>query len=323
MPEIKITDLTNYTAPGSTDVFPVVDVPNDVTKKVSLANLLRSVPVGSAAAPGLAFLADGDTGFYSPSANSIAAAVGGARSLWVGDSNANSVFGNAALINNSTGTGNTAVGNYALFTNTTGTSNTAVGNLAFVANTTGLNNTAVGAATCYTCTTGAHNTALGTSALYNLTTGLANISIGPINSAGAYSPAFTITTQDNRISLGSTAVTNAYIQVAWTVVSDARDKTSFASVPHGLAFVNQLRPTAFQFKADRSVEEPTGPVRYGFKAQEILALEGGVGVIIDNEDPEKLRYNGEALVPVLVNAIQELSALVEDMQTEITALKGV
>jgi len=32
--------------------------------------------------------------------------------------------------------------------------------------------------------------------------------------------------------MGSIGVTNAYVQVAWTVVSDARDKTNFGVVPH-------------------------------------------------------------------------------------------
>ena len=86
---------------------------------------------------------------------------------------------------------------------------------------------------------------------------------------------------------------------------------NFAPVPHGLDFVNQLNPVAFQFKEARDIEVPNGPVRYGFKAQEILALEGDAAVIIDNEHSEKLRYNGEALVPVLVKALQELNAKFE------------
>jgi hypothetical protein len=108
--------------------------------------------------------------------------------------------------------------------------------------------------------------------------------------------------------MGSTAVTNAYIQVAWTVVSDARDKTNFASIPHGLDFVNQLQPTAFQFRASREDETPTGPVRYGFKAQDVLALEGSNPVVVDAEDLEKLRFNESSLIPILVKAIQELTA---------------
>ena len=54
----------------------------------------------------------------------------------------------------------------------------------------------------------------------------------------------------------------------------------FKSVPHGLDFVNQLEPVAFKFKKDRDTEIPTGDVRYGFKAQDILALEGDNPVII-------------------------------------------
>jgi hypothetical protein len=42
-----------------------------------------------------------------------------------------------------------------------------------------------------------------------------------------------------------------------------------------------------------------------------LALEGDNPIIIDNEQPDKLKYNGEALVPVLVNAIKELKAEIE------------
>ena len=66
-----------------------------------------------------------------------------------------------------------------------------------------------------------------------------------------------------------------------------------------------------QFRENRESDVAHGNVRYGFKAQEILALEGDNPVIIDNEDSEKLRYNGEALVPVLVKALQELNAKFE------------
>jgi hypothetical protein len=105
--------------------------------------------------------------------------------------------------------------------------------------------------------------------------------------------------------------------VAWTVVSDARDKTNINSVPHGLSFVNQLNPVSFQFKMSREDETPNGGKRYGFLAQDILALEGDDPVIIDNEVPEKLKYQGESLVPVLVNAIKELSAKVAALEAQL------
>ena len=196
---------------------------------------------------------------------------------------------------------NTANGYRALFSNTTGSSNAANGYQALYSNTTGTNNTANGREALRSNTTGSNNTANGFQALYNNSTGAGNVCLGSLNSSGSYAPVFDCTTENNRVVMSSTAVTNAYIQVAWTVVSDERDKTNFDLVPHGLDFVKQLNPVAFQFKESRDSDTPHGPVRYGFKAQDILALEGDDNaVIIDNENPDKLRYNGEALVPVLV-----------------------
>jgi hypothetical protein len=117
--------------------------------------------------------------------------------------------------------------------------------------------------------------------------------------------------------MGSTGVTNAYIQVAWTVVSDARDKTDFAPVPHGLDFVNKLTPTAYRYKETREATEGHGPIRYGFKAQDVLALEGDNPVIVDAEDSEKLRFNDQSMIAVLVNAINELTAEVNSLKARL------
>ena len=221
-----------------------------------------------------------------------------------------------ALYNNTTGAQNTASGAFALTYNTTGSQNTASGMSALTYNTTGIYNTASGYQALYSSTTGNYNTASGANALYNNTTGSGNTAFNPLNSAGTYAPVFDPSTQNNRICMGSTGVTNAYIQVAWTVVSDARDKTNFAPVPHGLDFVNQLQPTAYQFKEDRETDVATGIVRYGFKAQDILALEGDTPVIIDIEDLDKLKFNSDSLIPVLVNAIKELSAKITALEAK-------
>jgi len=55
-------------------------------------------------------------------------------------------------------------------------------------------------------------------------------------------------------------------------------------------------------------------MHYGFKAQDILALEGSDNVIIDDEQPDRLKYKGEHLVPVLVNAIKELKAEIDELK---------
>jgi hypothetical protein len=282
-------------------------------------------------------------------------AIGGNAALTNTTGSTYVAVGNNALRVNTTGSSNTAIGEFSLYNNTTASNNTAVGFEALKANTagnntavgyqaatalttgdgttsigyqslllntTGYGNTAVGVLAMRSCTTGRHNTGIGYEALRNLTTGVGNIGIQPYSNAETYQPVFNITTESNRIAMGSNGVTNAYVQVAWTVVSDARDKTDFQPVPHGLSFVQQLNPVSFYFKESRDSDVKTGIKRYGFKAQEILALEGDDAVIIDIEDSEKLRYNGEALVPVLVKAIQELSAANEALTARIAALEA-
>jgi hypothetical protein len=83
MANVKITDLTAYTDAASTDVLPIVDVSNDVTKKISISNLLKTAPLGTAAAPGIAFDGDPNTGIYSPGADQVALSTGGTGRLFV------------------------------------------------------------------------------------------------------------------------------------------------------------------------------------------------------------------------------------------------
>jgi hypothetical protein len=221
--------------------------------------------------------------------------------------NSNVAVGFEALTSNVGGSQNVAVGLSTLHENTGGNNNVAVGYDALYYNLSGVNNTAIGNAALLT-NTGSNNTGVGYNALNNITTGSGNTAINPVNSAGAYAPVFNPITENNRLCLGSTGVTNAYVQVAWTVVSDARDKTDLAPVPHGLDFVSALRPTAYRYKMNREDANGHGPVRYGFLAQEVLALEGDSPVIVDTEDTEKLRFNDQSMIAVLVNAIQELKA---------------
>ena len=234
----------------------------------------------------------------------------------------NVAVGSISLTTNTTGRANLALGRSALYSNTTGQENISVGAYSLYANTTARDNTAVGYAALDANTTGASNVAIGHRSCSNITTGSGNIGIGFKNSSGSYAPVFNPTTENNRFVAGHTSITNAYVKVSWTVTSDERDKMNFAPVPYGLDFVNQLKPTAYQFKVDRDTETPNGDVRYGFKAQDILALEGDNPVIIDNEDADHLKYKGEHLVPVLVNAVQELTAMVKELQAEIKTLKG-
>ena len=128
---------------------------------------------------------------------------------------------------------------------------------------------------------------------------------------------FYLTTQSNRVVIGNDDITNIYGKVSLTATSDKRDKVDFGTVPHGLDFVNKLKPTSFWYRESRDSNERPGDKHYGFLAQDILELEGSDNVIIDNEQEDSLKYKGEHLVPVLVNAIKELSAKVNELESKL------
>jgi trimeric autotransporter adhesin len=227
----------------------------------------------------------------------------------------NVAFGSFALNGNTTGNGNNSVGQSSLLSNTIGSFNCAFGNSSLQNNSTGGNNTSNGFQTLTSNTTGNGNTAVGANALVNNTTGSNNIAIGS-NAGTATSPSGSITTASNQICMGNNSHTNAFVKVAWTITSDLRDKTNLKPIIHGLDFVNQLKPTEFQFREERGSEEiqEGGRIHYGFIAQDILALEGDKPVIIDNNDDECLKYTESHLIPVLVNAIKELTARVQALE---------
>ncbi len=83
MANTKITELTQLTNPVSTDVLPIVDVGADVTRKISIADLLKNAAVGTAEAPGIAFDGRSRNGIYSPGADQVAISTNGTGRLFV------------------------------------------------------------------------------------------------------------------------------------------------------------------------------------------------------------------------------------------------
>jgi Chaperone of endosialidase len=163
---------------------------------------------------------------------------------------ANTAIGNRALIFNSTGSENTAIGAEALFENRTGDDNTAMGFRALVQNTSGSNNTANGwralnhnrtgrANTAngwqalYFNTNGTHNTAIGFAALYNNRIGALNIALG--ESAGFN------TTGTNNIVIGNEGIADESNTIRIGTVGTQTDTyiagISGTTVPTGVAVI--------------------------------------------------------------------------------------
>jgi hypothetical protein len=228
----------------------------------------------------------------------------------------NVAIGYQAMGSATIGENSIAIGSNALC-NGGGDCNIAVGFLTMVsAQSTARANMAIGHGAGLNISSGVGNIGIGYQALLCTTTGRNNVEIGANNFAIAqYEPPFVITNQCNRVVMGSTATTNAYIQVGWTQVSDIRDKTEVTALPVGLDFITQLEPISYRFKESREGDEAVGPTRYGFSAQQVLEAEGENPVVVDTEDLDKLKITDANLIPILVQAIKDLKAEVDELKS--------
>ena len=208
---------------------------------------------------------------------------------------------------------NISIGNCSMRT-ATGSCNIAIGPNSLTAGT-GTRNTALGNGALVNATSADNNIAIGWQALLCTTTGRNNLEIGANNClTDVYSPPFVVTTECNRVVIGSTATTNAYVQVAWTVVSDERDKTEITALPVGLDFISKLEPISYRFKESRDSDVAVGSTHYGFSAQQVLEVEGENPVVVDTEDLDKLKITDSKMIPILVQAIKELKAEIDELK---------
>jgi len=170
---------------------------------------------------------------------------------------------------------------------------------------------------------------LGSYAGYELTSGHTNLLLG-FQAGYSASPSGTISSHNYRICLGDNDITNAYIKVDWTVTSDRRDKTDIEPFTHGLSWINKLNPVTYRWDNRSDYEDgvPDGSkkgekLNIGLLAQEELEVEKEHGYANDINDMLITTENAEGnygmeydrLVPILINAVKELSA-------ENTALKA-
>ena len=258
-------------------------------------------------------IAVGSSALYSNTTGSPNIAVGWLASYSNTTGYNNVATGDEALYNNTTGSNNVAFGpGRVLYANTTGTYNIATGTAALRFNSTGNDNIAVGPYALYSNTTGSSNVTLGNSAFYSNTTGNNNVGIGN-------SVASSTTTVSNEVNIYNGTVTARFQGSAssWSFVSDIRDKTNIVDLELGLNFINKLQPRKFEWDL-RHTDSDKGKVASGFIAQEVLSVleqeDALFTGLVDTNDSEKYMLAQTNLIPILVNAIKELSA-------ELAALK--
>ena len=213
---------------------------------------------------------------------------------------ANNVFvGNGAGAFSS-GTNNVYIGGRQVAQSATGSKNVVVGGHSFGGGGPG---------------TGSNCTIIGSDAGRNIfeptnpATGSNNTYIG--FEAGG-SPTLPIN-QANTVVLGNGSVATFRCNVALTVVSDARDKKDFVPLDAGIDFVNELKPIRFEWnKRDGGLQ---GKKDVGFTAQSLQETQATTGIeipnLVNDDAIDSLSIMPTQLIPVLVKALQELSAEVK------------
>jgi len=202
-----------------------------------------------------------------------------------------------------------AIGSRALQTNVNGAFNTAVGGQALSAVTGGI---------------GRQNVGLGYQAGNNITTGQNDIVIGFQAQASS-------ATANNEITLGNSSISVLRCAVTTiTSLSDERDKTDITNLEYGLDFINSLSPKQFTWnqRPEHAIEidddgnetqveienANKGKKDFGFIAQDVQSVDNDILRLVYAENPEKLEMSYGKLVPILVQAIKELTNRIEALE---------
>jgi len=225
-------------------------------------------------------------------------------------------------------TDSTVIGNGAGNALTSGTRNTFVGASAGLYVTTGVDNVCVGMGS--GATTGSANTFVGSFAGAAAMTGNDNVVIGAgAGSGDPESPPYigsgsnniiiganaapSANDVSNVITLGNSSISTLRCQVtSITSLSDARDKTDVAPLTAGLSTVMALNPVRFTWNMRDGGK--VGVKDSGFIAQDLQTVDDEWLKLVYAENPEKLEASYGRLIPVLVKAIQELKAEVDQLR---------
>ena len=92
--------MVALTTPASDDVLPIVDISEaaavDKNKKISIEELFKGAPSGTAAAPSIAFESDGDSGIFLAGTNTVGITTAGTQRVTV-DSSGNVGIGGTTV----------------------------------------------------------------------------------------------------------------------------------------------------------------------------------------------------------------------------------
>lgn len=226
------------------------------------------------------------------------------------------------------GNNNVAVGSSSLqSTSQSGDYCVAVGSSALYQSTSSDANVAVGTSAGYSITTGGSNTLIGHQAGYSQDLSTTNaLTTGSNVTCIGYNAVPSSGTATNEVTLGDNDITSLRCNVQTiSSLSDERDKTAIEDLPYGLDFINDMRPV--QFTWNRRDGSLGATPDMGFIAQDLYGVELDHSStsrtrLVNWENPEKLEADYVRSYPILVKAVQELSAKVDALTARIAELEG-
>ena len=273
--------------------------------------------------------------------------IGGLAGDALTDADHNVAVGGQALSTDTLGSRSVAIGQHALqtqnFTSATNAYNVAVGYDAGVSVTTGTSNTLIGGEAGDSITTAQQNTFIGRHSGNTTTTGNDNVCVGRETKTSAVNSANQIVIGDNvtgnansSFCFGKDATDSAiaFGATSITAPSDQRYKEEIVDAVAGLSFVNDLRPVTFKWKKEKDIPSTQRAyvegsetrvmndyTNHGFIAQEVKTvidahseIKDGFDMWMEDEADGRQRLGPSALIPVLVKAIQELTARIETLE---------
>ena len=175
----------------------------------------------------------------------------------------------------------------------------------------GSGNVAVGHSALKTAGAGASNTCIGTSSGDLITSGSNNSCLGNASDPSS-------ATASNEVTLGNSSISTLRCQVtSITALSDRRDKTDINTLDLGLDFINELKPVKFKWQSRHGMTKD-GTYEAGFIAQDFQQVQKDndaeyLNMVLES-DPDKLEAAPGKLLPILVRAVQELSAKVTALE---------
>lgn len=305
--QTSATEITiAASAGGATSLNGLTDVLID-----GASTYLVSIPAGLSGNPASnTIIGNGNaTALTTASSNTI---IGKGTGTGITTNGSNILIGSAAGPLFNAGTSNIIIGNAAMTRPETYNSNIAIGGntlfLAGLGGTTCEQNTAVGVgAGGTTYRSGSNNTILG----YDADTSAASVS--------------------NEFTLGNSSVSVLRCAVtSITSLSDARDKTDIKDLSYGIDFIKSLTPREFTWnnrpeirvvrdedgnETEKEIQSKNkGKKDFGFVAQEVQALDNDTLRLVYSSNPEKLEMSYGKLVPILVQAVKELTARLEALE---------